>query len=145
MTKLTEGQMLAACRSMKSGGSFAAHIADAYTHADSGNRLRLVTAFGDLFQRHAPAVDPSEPEPAPPAGTKPSDYVAIRLWGQNLHSFNSYIEAEQAKALKSGAPVDALFERGGVWTTVRDLHAGHDFRDQYKARLEFIAATKRLA
>ena len=36
---------------MRSGGSFASHIADAYMVADSHNRRRLIDAFGDLFRR----------------------------------------------------------------------------------------------
>lgn len=136
MKPLSEGQLLAACRQMQGGGSFAAHLANAYTVADSGNRRRLEDAFGDLFRRYATAVDPSTPEPAAPAGAKPSDYVAISMWGYNLGSFRYYIEAEQAKANKAGAPVDAIFERNGEWTTVRDLHADHEFRDHYAKALK---------
>ena len=36
---------------MRSGGSFASHIAGAYMVADSHNRLKLIEAFTDLFQR----------------------------------------------------------------------------------------------
>ena len=39
---------------MRSGGSFAGHIADAYMVADSHNRVILVTAFRDLFKRFMP-------------------------------------------------------------------------------------------
>jgi len=47
-------KMLAAARSMERlGGSFAAAIAQAYYCADSGNQARLLTAFGDLFERYA--------------------------------------------------------------------------------------------
>ena len=41
---------------MRSGGSFAGHIADAYMSADSHNRLRLIYAFGDLFRRFMHSV-----------------------------------------------------------------------------------------
>jgi len=41
---------------MRSGGSFAGHIADAYMVADSRNRLILITAFKDLFVRFMPSV-----------------------------------------------------------------------------------------
>ena len=41
---------------MKSGGSFAGHIADAYMFADSHNRRRLIDAFGDLFRRFMHSV-----------------------------------------------------------------------------------------
>ena len=41
---------------MRSGGSFASHIADAYMSADSHNRRRLIDAFGDLFRRFMPSV-----------------------------------------------------------------------------------------
>jgi len=39
---------------MRSGGSFAGHIADAYMVADSHNRLILINAFQDLFKRFMP-------------------------------------------------------------------------------------------
>lgn len=38
-------------RKMRTGGSFATHIAEAYEVADSGNRQKLEAAFGDLFGR----------------------------------------------------------------------------------------------
>lgn len=44
-----------ACK-MKSGGSFAGHIADAFMSADSHNRRRLIDAFGDLFRRFMHSV-----------------------------------------------------------------------------------------
>lgn len=43
-----------AARNMRTGGSFAAAIGDAYMVADSRNQRRLVDAFGDLFDRFAP-------------------------------------------------------------------------------------------
>jgi hypothetical protein len=36
---------------MRSGGSFASHISDAYMVADTQNRLKLIEAFNDLFRR----------------------------------------------------------------------------------------------
>ena len=36
---------------IRQGGSFAAAIAEAYFAADSGNRAKLLAAFGDLFQK----------------------------------------------------------------------------------------------
>ena len=41
---------------MRSGGSFASHIADAYMIADSHNRLKLIEGFTDLFRRFMPSV-----------------------------------------------------------------------------------------
>jgi hypothetical protein len=36
---------------IRQGGSFAAAIGSAYFAADSGNRARLLAAFGDLFAK----------------------------------------------------------------------------------------------
>lgn len=63
--------------------------------------------------------------------TPPVSYKAIRLWGKQLGSFDYYIEAEQKKASRMGAPVDALYERDGVWVCVSDLVADHPFRAAY--------------
>ena len=41
---------------MRSGGSFASHIADAYMVADSHNSLKLIEAFYDLFRRFMTSV-----------------------------------------------------------------------------------------
>jgi hypothetical protein len=40
-----------AAMNMRSGGSFASAISDAYFAADSSNQAILVTAFAELFQR----------------------------------------------------------------------------------------------
>ena len=40
-----------AALNMRSGGSFASAISDAYFAADSSNQAILVTAFAELFQR----------------------------------------------------------------------------------------------
>jgi len=61
----------------------------------------------------------------------PVSYKAIRLWGKQLGSFDYYIEAEQKKASRMGAPVDALYERNNVWVCVSDLSADHPFRAAY--------------
>lgn len=54
-TTLTDAQLYAAAHTMEyTGGSFAAAIAQAFFHADKGNRERLLCAFGDLFERFAP-------------------------------------------------------------------------------------------
>lgn len=52
---LTDSQLFTAARNMeRMGGSFAASIAQAYFVADTCNRIRLLAAFGDMFERFAP-------------------------------------------------------------------------------------------
>ena len=41
---------------MRSGGSFAGHIADAYFCADKHNRLKLIEAFDGLFRRFMTSI-----------------------------------------------------------------------------------------
>ena len=49
---MTHDQLHRAAHLMiRQGGSFAAAIAEAYFAADSGNRARLLDAFGDLFAK----------------------------------------------------------------------------------------------
>lgn len=50
---MTESQLFTAARNMeRMGGSFAASIAQAYFVADGHNRIRLLAAFGDLFEKY---------------------------------------------------------------------------------------------
>ena len=50
---LDHDMLLDAARLMESqGGSFAGHIARAFYCADSTNRVRLLTAFDDLFCKY---------------------------------------------------------------------------------------------
>ena len=52
---MTDSELFKAARNMESyGGSFAASIAQAYFVADGHNRIRLLYAFGDMFERFAP-------------------------------------------------------------------------------------------
>jgi hypothetical protein len=50
---MTKDQYLQAARLMEQyGGSFARHVASAYIYADSDNQRKLLSAFGDLFERY---------------------------------------------------------------------------------------------
>jgi hypothetical protein len=69
-------------------------------------------------------------KPAP--AHRPCDYRAIAGWGKMLGSYQYYITGEQEKASRMNAPVDALYERNGVWVTVRDLKPDHHFRVWYE-------------
>lgn len=62
---MTESQLYKAAHNMESyGGSFAASIAQAFFHADKDNRERLLSAFGDLFEKFAPTHDTTQGETA---------------------------------------------------------------------------------
>lgn len=53
--KYSQNELYAAAHEMgRTGGSFAAAIADAYFHADYGNRAILLDAFGHLFELFIP-------------------------------------------------------------------------------------------
>jgi hypothetical protein len=50
---LTDSELYKAAYKMeKYGGSFAASIAQAFFHADKDNTTRLLSAFGDLFEKY---------------------------------------------------------------------------------------------
>lgn len=62
---LTESQLYKAVHNMESyGGSFAASIAQAFFVADTCNRIRLLYAFGDMFERFAPTETTTQGETA---------------------------------------------------------------------------------
>lgn len=70
MTKLTEPQAHKAAHHMRTAGSFATAISDAYFAADSTNKALLLSAFAPLFARNVQGLAP-EPTPTqtePPAG-----------------------------------------------------------------------------
>lgn len=55
---MTDSQLYKAAYEMeKYGGSFAATIAQAFFHADSDNKKRLLAAFGDLFTKYSTYAD----------------------------------------------------------------------------------------
>lgn len=54
-TEMTDSDLHKAAHNMrKYGGSFAAHIAEAYFCADAQNANALLDAFGHLFVQYAP-------------------------------------------------------------------------------------------
>lgn len=70
-------------------------------------------------------------------GVKPSDYVAVLLWGLYLGSYAYFIEDEQTRAHRGKAPDDALYYSHGLgqWVTLSDLPNDHPFRLRYAGRL----------
>lgn len=62
---MTDSQLYKAAHNMESyGGSFAASIAQAFFVADTCNRIRLLYAFGDMFERFAPTETTTQGETA---------------------------------------------------------------------------------
>ena len=60
---MTDSDLYKAAREMEAmGGSFAAHIAQAFFHADKYNKAKLLYAFGDLFVQFAPIHEHNEGE-----------------------------------------------------------------------------------
>jgi len=57
------------------------------------------------------------------------EYPFIEWWGRRMGSYSSYIEDEQERAGKSGAPRTAIYqrispgsmERDGKWVTIHDI------------------------
>lgn len=73
---MNESQLFNAAQNMRSMGSFAASISDAYFAADSYNRETLVQAFEGLFER---AYEQTNPQP------QANDLHALAA-GLNFHS-----------------------------------------------------------
>lgn len=68
----------------------------------------------------------------------PKEYLAVRLWGRDLGSYDYYINDEQQRASVDGAPVDAIYREHGTgkWVCVSDLQPDHSFRARYRAMLD---------
>lgn len=66
---------------------------------------------------------------------KPEDYATIRSWGLMMRSFEYYIKGEQEKAASMFAPLDALYERDGLWVLKSGLAAGHEFHALHAQRM----------
>lgn len=62
--------------------------------------------------------------------TKASDYKHIRSWHRTSGSFEYYIKQQQEKALKEGAPDDALYYSHTTdrWVCMSDLPDDHWFK-----------------
>jgi hypothetical protein len=69
---------------------------------------------------------------------KPKEYIAIRLWGRQMGSYDYYIQMEQQKAAEDNAPLDAIYKRHGTehWVCVSELKPDHSFRAEYAAALK---------
>jgi len=56
------------------------------------------------------------------SSVNPADYTAIALWGEELGSLPYYIEAEQIRASRDGAPLSAIYKKDtGRWVTVHEI------------------------
>lgn len=66
----------------------------------------------------------------------PQAYRAIVLWARAIaypcSPFKDYIKSEQKAASAANAPLDAIYEGGSRWITVRDLHPDHAVRQQWE-------------
>lgn len=69
----------------------------------------------------------------------PADFKALIAWGKQMGSQNYYTEAVIERAIKQEAPVDAIYERNGVWTTVRHLALDHPFRGWYEKNVPSLS------
>ena len=50
---------------------------------------------------------------------KAGDYKFIAAWGQNMGSYQYYIQNQQAEALADGAPITVIYKaHNGRWVTV---------------------------
>lgn len=65
----------------------------------------------------------------------PHQYEAIRTWGMMLGSYEYYITDEQRRAAAADAPLDALYERDGVWKCASQLGDEHRFHAMHADRL----------
>ncbi len=68
-----------------------------------------------------------------------SKYQLIRIWGQELGSFDYFIENEQAKAESDNAPLEAIYQRDGQWMTIHDVNNKDVRRTVLGKLLEYYA------
>lgn len=73
------------------------------------------------------------------SSVNPADYTAIALWGEELGSNSFYIEAEQIRASRDGAPLSAIYKKDtGRWVTVHEMK-NESLKAQLLAALEEAA------
>ena len=68
-----------------------------------------------------------------------SKYQLIRIWGQDIGSFDYFIENEQAKAESDNAPLEAIYQRDGYWVTIHDVQNDGRKRTILGKLLEYYA------
>jgi hypothetical protein len=68
----------------------------------------------------------------------PEEFVGVRAWGRYLGSFDYYIEQEQRRAVRTQAPIDALYydDKKKAWVCVDSLSPTHPFREVYRLAVE---------
>jgi hypothetical protein len=60
---------------------------------------------------------------------KMKNYLAIRLWGENMGSYGYYISTQIEQAREDDAPDDAIYKgRDGVWKRLSEIE-NTDLRD----------------
>ena len=69
---------------------------------------------------------------------EPKDYKHIKAWGQMMGSFPSYIKSQQYLAANTNAPLDAVFQKEGVWTRFSEVEneSSRAVVQHYLARME---------
>lgn len=73
------------------------------------------------------------------SSVNPEDYVCIALWGEALGSYPYYIEEQQIKASRDGAPLTALFKRDdSTWATLQEMQ-NLELKAQLEAQLAELA------
>lgn len=51
----------------------------------------------------------------------PNEYLAIRAWGEMMHTAPTFIVAEQQRAAETTAPLDSIYYGRGEWVTLAAL------------------------
>lgn len=74
------------------------------------------------------------------ANHKPEEYKVIKAWGKMLFSYPYYISAEQQRASDMDAPLDACYERSGVWHCLSDHDMSPITRERVEAMMKDLAA-----
>lgn len=65
---------------------------------------------------------------------KANEYLAIRAWGEVMHSARSYIVQEQEKAAAENAPTDAIYFANSMWVRLEAI-TNPDARRRIEERL----------
>lgn len=74
-----------------------------------------------------------------------NSYDSIRAWGRIMGSNRSYVEAQILKAQRTNAPADAIYERDGVWSTVREVTGLPALRELESLGIDVSAARQAMA
>ena len=96
-----------------------------------------VSSFNEIAIRAYELADKmlAARDSVPPTKHLPYEYKAIQFWADRLCRPVGYSAQQQREAADERAPIDAIYKRGDVWVTLRDVTGEEILNDARKQGL----------